>query len=160
MALPDGLRIRRYELGDFDQVWALHQEGVLQTRSQYSEVDEHYEDDFRDLEAAYLVEGANFWVVEGPDGLVGMTAIARNDANAGRLRRMRVTESWRRQGVAEALLAEAIAFCRTQGYTRLVLDTTKEQVAAQRMYEKAGFARTGQRMLGPFTVFDYVLELA
>ena len=72
----------------------------------------------------------------------------------------RVTESWRRNGVAKALLDEAIDFCRAEGYRRLILDTTEHQTAAQRMYENAGFAKLGQRSLGPFTIYDYVLELA
>ena len=77
-----------------------------------------------------------------------------------RLRRMRVTKAWQRKGVAKALLDEAIDFCRTQGYERLILDTTEHQTAAQRMYESAGFAKLGQRSLGPFTIYDYALELA
>jgi GNAT superfamily N-acetyltransferase len=160
MPLPEGLRIRRYEPDDYDRVWALHMEGVIQTRSMYPEVDEHYEDDFRNLDEAYLGEGASFWVVEGNDGLIAMTAIARVDPATGRLRRMRVTEAWRRKGVAQALLDNAIAFCQACGYTRLILDTTREQAAAHHLYEKAGFVKTGERMLGPFTVYDYVLELA
>jgi GNAT superfamily N-acetyltransferase len=151
--------MRRYAEGDFEAVWALHLEGVLATRREHPEVKAHYEDDFKDLAKAYLGNGANFWVVEGPDGLVGMTAIAREDERTGRLRRMRVTAAWRRQGVAAALLEQAIAFCRTCGYDTLVLDTTEDQAAAQRMYEQRGFVRTGQRKLGPFTVYDYVLAL-
>ena len=158
--LPDGLRIRRYEAADNDQVWALHWEGVLGTTRDYPKVDPKYDEDLTRLEEVYLGEGANFWVVEGSDGLVAMAAISRVDATTGRLRRMRVTVAWRRKGVAKALLDEAIDFCRTQGYKRLILDTTEHQTAAQRMYESTGFAKLGQRSLGPFTIYDYALELA
>ena len=157
---PDGLRIRRYEAADNDQVWALHWEGVLGTTRDYPKVDPKYDEDLTRLEEVYLGEGANFWVVEASDGLVAMAAISRVDATTGRLRRMRVTAAWRRRGVAEAPLNEAIDFCRTQGYERLILDTTEHQTAAQRMYESAGFAKLGQRSLGPFTIYDYALELA
>ena len=158
--LPDGLRIRRYEAGDHDQVWALHWEGVLGTTRDYPKADPKYDEDLTRLEEVYLGEGANFWVVEAPDGLVAMAAISRVDATTGRLRRMRVTEAWRRKGVAKALLGEAVDFCRSKGYERLILDTTEHQTAAQRMYENAGFAKLGQRSLGPFTIYDYALELA
>jgi len=158
--LPDGLRIRRYEAADHDQVWALHREGVLNTTPDYPAVDPKYEEDLTRLDEVYLGEGCNFWVVEAPDGLVGMAAISRVDAATGRLRRMRVTEAWRRRGVAKALLDEGIAFCRACGDERLILDTTEHQTAAQRMYESAGFAKLGQRSLGPFIIYDYVLELA
>jgi len=158
--LPGGLRMRRYEAGDNDQVWALHWEGVLGTTRDYPKVDPKYDEDLTRLEEVYLADGSNFWVVEAPDGLVGMAAIARIDELTGRLRRMRVTESWRRKGVAKALLDAAIEFGLACGYARLILDTTEHQEAAQLMYENAGFAKLGQRSLGPFVIYDYVLELA
>jgi len=158
--LPEGLRIRRYETRDHDQVWDLHWEGVLGTTRDYPTVDPKYDEDLTRIEEVYLGEGSNFWVVEGSDRLVGMAAIARVDEAAGRLRRMRVTEAWRRKGVAKALLAEAVRFCRARGYDRLVLDTTEHQTAAQRMYEASGFVKVGERSLGPFVIYDYVLDLA
>jgi len=157
--LPDGLRMRRYEAADNDQVWALHREGVLDEGGN-PKVDPKYDADLTRLEEVYLGEGCNFWVVEAPEGLVGMAAISRVDAVTGRLRRMRVTKAWRRKGVAKALLDEGIDFCRACGYERLILDTTEHQTAAQRMYESAGFAKLGQRSLGPFVIYDYALDLA
>jgi len=158
--LPEGLRLRRYEAADHDQVWALHREGVLGTTRDYPKVDPKYDEDLRRLEEVYLGEGANFWVAETPDALVGMAAISRVDAATGRLRRMRVTAAWRRKGVAKALLDEAIDFCRAGNYKRLILDTTEHQTAAQQMYESAGFVKLGERSLGPFVVYDYALDLA
>jgi GNAT superfamily N-acetyltransferase len=152
-------RVRRYEPHDCDDVWRLHREGVDQTRTAPTEV-AGYEDDLRDIEASYLGEGSNFWVAELPDGeLIGITAIERKDAKTGRLRRMRVTRSWRKRGVARDLLETAVSFCREQGYTRVVLDSTSQQTDAHRLYERYGFKKTGERMLGPYLVFDYELPL-
>jgi len=67
--LPDGLRLRRYEAADHDQVWALHWECVLDEGGN-PKVDPKYDADLTRLEEVYLREGANFWVVEAPDGLV------------------------------------------------------------------------------------------
>jgi GNAT superfamily N-acetyltransferase len=88
-----------------------------------------------------------------------MTAIERIDGKTGRLRRMRVTTEHRGRGIARALLETAERFCREQRCARLILDTTEQQTAAHRLYESAGFARTGERSLGPFRVFDFVKEL-
>ena len=96
MALPHGLRIRRYEPRDNDRVWELHWEGVLNTTRDYPKADPNYDADLTALEEEYLTEGSNFWVVEDTDGLIGMAAIKRIDEKTSRLRRMRVTESWRR----------------------------------------------------------------
>jgi len=157
--LPARLRIRGYEPSDQDGVWRLHRERVMQTTPQYPEALPGYEDDLVDIAHHYLGEGCGFWVVDGPDGLIGMTAIQRIDSETARLRRMRVTERWRRKGIARALLEEAEQFCRGIGYKRLILDTTEQQTAAHDLYERAGFVRVGERSLGPFLVFDYVKEL-
>jgi len=159
MTLPASLRIRGYEPGDFDAVWRLHREGVMQTTPSYAEALPGYEDDLMDIAGTYLGDGRNFWVVEGAGGLVGMTAIQRVDARTARLRRMRVTEAVRRRGIAQALLDRAIDFCREAGYERLVLDSTEQQTAAHALYERAGFRRTGERSLGPFSVYDYEMDL-
>jgi len=151
--------IRTYEPRDLDAVWALHREGLHQTTPQYPEAVAHYESDLHDLETHYLSAGSRFWVAEVEGALVGMTGIERIDAETGRLRRMRVTTKRRRTGIAQALLETAARFCREQGYGRLVLDTTEQQTAAHRLYEKNGFVRTGERDLGPFRVFDYAKEL-
>jgi len=140
-------------------VWALHREGLQQTTPQYPEVVAHYESDLHDMEGHYLSAGSHFWVAEVDGALVGMTGIERIDAETGRLRRMRVTTDQRRTGIAQALLETAERFCRDQGYQRLILDTTEQQTAAHRLYEKNGFRRTGERSLGPFRVFDYIKVL-
>ncbi len=160
VSLPQPLRIRRYEARDHDEVWRLHREGVRQTRSEYPDAVKGYEDDLHTIEETYLSESSNFWVIEAPDGLVAMAAISRVDAKTGCLRRMRVTEAWRRRGLAQALLDTAVEFCRESGYERVILDTTEQQAAAHFLYEGYGFSRTGERMIGPFRVFDYEMRIA
>ena len=159
MTLPPGLLMRAYQPTDRNDVWRLHLEGVPQRTPQRADAIAEYERDLEKIEATYLTDGSNFWVIDGPDGLVGMAAIQRIDAETGRLRRMRVTEAWRRKGVAQALLSTAEAFCHASGYSRLILDTTPHQTAAQALYERNGFRKTGERHLGPFLIFDYIKEL-
>ncbi len=158
VALPTGVRIRNYEPRDYDDVWRLHREGVLTTTPQY--IDIHgYESDLETIAETYLAHGS-FWVVETDDGtLIGMAAIQPIDATTGRLRRMRVTPSWRGRGVGQALVDTAIEHCLERGHTKLILDTTEQQVEGQRLYERNGFARIGERMLGTFRVFDYEREI-
>ncbi len=40
------------------------------------------------------------------------------------------------------------------------MDTTAEQLAAQSLYERNGYLKSGERTLGPFLVFDYEKEIA
>jgi len=160
MSLPHGLRIRTYEPRDLDHVWALHREGIVRQDLPERPVSlSEWDADFEDIEGVYL-DGGNFWVVEGPGGLVAINAIMRIDGETARLRRMRVTAAWRRRGVARALVHEAIAFCRQTGFRWIILDTLADQTSAQRLYEGAGFVRTGERQAGPYRLVDYALELS
>jgi len=157
--------LRGYEARDREVVWALHEEGLRDTGALYHR-DPKWDDDLRDVEGVYLRPGSGLWVVEEPSPdagqggrLVGMVAVQRVDADTARLRRMRVSADRRRQGIAQRLLETAVRFCRDQGYARIVLDTTEQQTAAHRLYESAGFVRTGERTIGAFRVFDYQKEL-
>ncbi|TMB99284.1 MAG: hypothetical protein E6J42_04005, partial [Chloroflexi bacterium] len=70
----------------------------METTPQYPEVDPKYEDDLRNIEREYLWPGSKFWVAQFGHGgpLIGMVAVRRLDTQTARLRRMRVTASWRR----------------------------------------------------------------
>jgi GNAT superfamily N-acetyltransferase len=151
--------IRTYQPLDHDRVWALHREGVADTRSQYGDPDPAYEDDLRNIERDYLGPGSHFWVAEADRRLVGMVAIQRIDNVTARLRRMRVTGAWRRKGVGMDLLATTEEFCRENGYRKIILDTTEDQTAAHALYEQNGFVRTGSRVIGGVPAFDYEKEL-
>jgi GNAT superfamily N-acetyltransferase len=156
---PQAVRIRHHGPRDYGDVWRLHLKGVEQTTSEYPAAMKGYGDDLRSIEETYLSDSSKFSVIEAPEGLVGMAAIFRINAKTGRLRRMRVTEARRRRGLARALLDTAVEFCRESGCERVILDTTEQQTAAHKLYEGYGFSRTGERMIGPYRVFDYEMRL-
>lgn len=52
-----------------------------------------------------------------------------------------VTPDARQQGTASALLRTAADFARTQGALRLTLSTAHDNLAAQALYERAGWTR-------------------
>ena len=151
--------VRTYQARDNEAVWRLHLEGVTSSREGV-DIDPKYDADLRNIESEYLSEGSCFWVGEVEGQAIAMAAIQRFDARTGRLRRMRVTATWQRRGVATMLLKVAENFCRSHGYRRIILDTTEQQTAAHKLYENAGFARTGSRMMGPFRVYDYLKDLS
>jgi putative acetyltransferase len=59
------------------------------------------------------------------------------------VKRMYVRPSARGRGVAQALLKRLEAEARSAGLLLLRLETGDRQVAAMRLYERAGFARCG-----------------
>jgi GNAT superfamily N-acetyltransferase len=157
--LPAGLSIRTYEPRDQATVWELHMEGIAEMTPGGARPAGPQDEDLTRIEEEYLGAGSHFWVVEGADGLVAMAALKRVDESTARLKRMRVTAHWRRKGVAQALLDTVVEFCCRQGYARIVLDTVSTQTAAQQLYKRDGFTRTGERMLGSFRIIDYERHL-
>lgn len=66
------------------------------------------------------------------------------DSIEGHLRGMSVRTSWQGAGVAEKLLESAEEELRSQGCSRITLDTTLPLERAMRFYEKHGYRRSGR----------------
>ena len=93
---------------------------------------------------------ARFWVTEmnsgnnknnSPSQIVGTIAI-RNlkylDSTC-ELKRMYVLKGFRQLGIGHRMLDIATDFARKVGYSRIVLDSSKDLNAARALYLKAGF---------------------
>ena len=148
--------LRTYEPRDAAGVWDLHVEGLTGTRH----IDPTWDDDVRNIPAVYLGSGSCFWVLEAADGrLAAMLAVRRIDGETAEIKRVRVRRDLRRAGLASRLIASAEMFCRKQGYEQIVLDTSTLQEPAQRLWEKNGYTRTGERAGGEFTLVFYEKSL-
>ena len=67
------------------------------------------------------------------------------DADTAELRRMFVTASSRRQGIAKAMLAELEKQAARLGFRRMRLETGNRQASAMALYKQQGF-----RLIPPF----------
>jgi putative acetyltransferase len=81
-----------------------------------------------------------FFVAHGDTGAVGCAGVALF-ADLAEVKRMYVRPAARGQGVAEVLLGRIEAAVRAAGLVRLCLETGDRQLAAMRVYARAGFAR-------------------
>src|SRR5206468_11451685 len=86
-----------------------------------------------------------FWSAWEGDLLLGCGALLELDARHGEVKSMRTPEARRRTGAGRALLMHIIAQARARGYERLSLETGSMAAfePAHRLYESAGFTRTG-----------------
>jgi len=86
-----------------------------------------------------------FWSAWEGDLLLGCGALLELDARHGEVKSMRTPEARRRTGAGRALLMHIIAEARSRGYERLSLETGSMAAfePAHRLYESAGFTRTG-----------------
>ena len=81
------------------------------------------------------------WVARRGAEVVGSVALRRVDGATFYLKRMYLRDTLRGQGLGARLLAVA----RQAGAHQIQLDTSTEMVAAQHLYERAGFHRIGTR---------------
>jgi len=86
-----------------------------------------------------------FWSAWDDDTLLGCAALLELDSRHGEVKSMRTPEARRRTGAGRALLAHVIEVARARGYERLSLETGSMAAftPAHRLYESAGFTRTG-----------------
>lgn len=56
-----------------------------------------------------------------------------------------VHPDFRRNGIGEGILGELISYCKDNDCTKLNLEVRESNFPAQRLYEKCGFIRDGER---------------
>ena len=78
-----------------------------------------------------------------------------DDPDTAEIKRMRVAPGYQRKGLGRGLLQALLGEAHERGYSRVVLDTTTVQVAAQRLYQSVGFTEVGRRPIDSFTVIRY-----
>ncbi len=99
------------------------------------------------LHESYMQEGCQFWVaspIGEPSRPVACAGLGPFHGlplseGVGEIRDLVVEESMRGRGLGRKLLDEAIKGAQHQGYRRLYLETSKNMVAAQKLFENRGF---------------------
>ena len=87
-----------------------------------------------------------FWCAwDDGNALLGCGALLELDRKHGEVKSMRTPAARRRTGAGRALLMHIIDVARGRGYERLSLETGSVAafIPAHRLYESAGFTRTG-----------------
>jgi GNAT superfamily N-acetyltransferase len=150
------LHVRRYEPGDIRAVRRLHDDAL-------NEVGAHlgsgpWDDDLDEIECVYLNQGGEFLVGVLGGEVVAMGALMRISPERAELKRMRVRPGLQGRGYGQAVLDALHHRAGELGYTRLRLDTTVQQRAAQRLYLKNGYNEAGRGVVGPFDCIFYERE--
>lgn len=135
------MEIRRFIESDAAAVWSLHRRALAEVGA--SGPEDGWEDDLRDIGRVYLADG-EFLVGVAGSALVAMGALQRLSPTRAELRRMRVEPAFQGQGFGRRMLQALEAAARRLGVEELELETAQVQLAAQRLYESAGFRRTGE----------------
>ncbi len=98
---------------------------------------------------SYSAPGAVYFVVETANGIVGGAGISRlsdHDGNVCELQKMYFLPNARGKGWGSALLTHCLQSALELGYSGCYLETMPNMKAAQRLYQKKGFAFIDQSM--------------
>ncbi len=106
------------------------------------------ETEFPDLfrfDEHYAPPHGAFWVVRDAGQLVGSIGVERVDATTAEIHRLYLDAHLRGRGLGRALVEEALAWCRANAFTRLVLWSDTRFEHSHRLYDRMGFRRHGER---------------
>lgn len=151
------LELRSFRVEDAEAVWRLHDLALEDAGAHGGRGP--WEDDLRDIRVTYLDSGGDFLVgfVEGEP--VAMGGLLRHSPDEAEIRRMRVHPEVQRQGFGRLLLERLEERAQALGCQSIRLDTTHEQTAARRLYERSGYRETGRRQCDRFVFIDYAKRL-
>ncbi|WP_226041802.1 GNAT family N-acetyltransferase [Natrinema sp. DC36] len=152
--------IRRYRPEDGEQVRELHETAMRDAGAYVDTVSD------TDLERVFetYVDGDGEFLVGDLDGSVvamgGFRPVGETDYiaeivpdlmdGAVELTRMRVDPDYQRRGYGRRIYEELERRARSQGATRIVLDTMAKQTAARRLYEAQGFEEVHRERIEAF----------
>ncbi|XP_070759637.1 N-acetyltransferase 8-like 2 [Enoplosus armatus] len=113
-----------------------------------SYVTEKLQTDMQDIPGNYLSRPDDcFWVaeaeVDGRAEIMGMVAVVAKQNGKekhGELFRMIISSSCRRMGLGFRMTQTVVDFCKEQGFSKVVLETSSIQIAAVALYKKLGFS--------------------
>lgn len=100
-----------------------------------------FESELEGLPGVYAPPAGTLLLARIDGAVAGCVGLRPLDAGRCEMKRLYLREFARGSGGGRALAARAIAFARRAGYTRMVLDTLPQMVAAMRLYYDLGFVR-------------------
>lgn len=124
-------------------------------------VDSKWHDDLKEIKKNYLDNHGTFliWLID--EKLIGMGGLLRIDTNTANIKRIRVHPDYQQKGLSSEILAELEKRGRKLGYKKLIANTAKGNIPAEKMFLKAGFVPVEEKYFFSVlcTIFEKELEL-
>ena len=134
-----------FEIKPFDPIYTnqikeVVQRGLLDT-GVISEEDVPLDDE--DLDKISTIYGGRgqFWVALAGGKVIGTIALKDMGDNRAKLKRMFVLKRYHGKGIGQALLDQALAFAKAQGFSQVELNSHLNMERAHNFYQKNGFTK-------------------
>lgn len=114
-----------------------------------------WDKDLENIEQVYVQTGGSFYVVEENEAIIGMGALKRHENGEAEIKRMRIAPDKQRRGLGQLIFDALLNDAADHNVSRIFLDTTNQQIAAQKFYEKNGFKEFRREELQTMTVIYY-----
>lgn len=154
--MSEDLRLRRYQLADYDRVIELH-ERALQDVGAYAENAGSFERDLETIPETYL-HGGEFLVGVAGGHVVAMGGLRPVEEATAECKRFRVDPDHQRQGYGEKILRTLEESARDE-FERIILDTTARQIAAQALFRKLGYSELRREQWDEFEMVFFEKQL-
>lgn len=132
------ITIRQFIDTDQEAVWNLHISWLQQTGSYVENT--AYDSDLENIAQNYINDGGTFLVATHHDKVIGMGAVRKVDDSTAEIKRMRVVVEYQGNGIGSLILDKLITTTKELLYEKLILDTSANQIAAQKLYESRWFS--------------------
>jgi N-acetylglutamate synthase-like GNAT family acetyltransferase len=146
------LLIRPFESRDQDVVRRLVLAGLGE---HFGWIDETRNPDLDNITANYTERGHVFVVAEINGEIVGAAALVTEDANTGRIVRMSVKQTHRRQGIGCALVMHLLNVAHQQGFMQVCVSTEPDWHDAIKLYTHCGFKECDRDDVDIFFVLHF-----
>lgn len=121
---------------------------------------QNFENEIRDLRGCYGAPDGCLLVGSFNGALAGCVAFRRRDSTSCEMKRLYVRNPFRKTGLGRVLVGSLIERARDSGYSRMVLDTMPDMLAARQLYAALGFQEIGGYYHNPVPGVRYMaLEL-
>lgn len=155
-SMPE-LQMRRYQPGDWDQIWELHVTPLQQIGVYKGEGP--WDDDLYSIDEVYFQQRGDFLVGILDGRLVAMGAFRQTTPTSAEIKRMRTQPDMQGQGLGGIMIRELEQRARQLGYIHLHLETSTLQIGAHKFYRKYGFREVGRTIIDGYDSILFEKEI-
>jgi ribosomal protein S18 acetylase RimI-like enzyme len=130
------ITIRFFSPADQERAQALILTGLAE---HFNTINPKLNSDLNNIQENYTRPGSVFLVAELDGELIGTGALVAEDEDTGRIVRVSVSGSHRRQGIGRLITEHLIKGARKYGYSQVLVETNDDWDDAIHLYQRCGF---------------------